>query len=372
MSHEIRTPMNGVLGLADLLRAGRLDADQAEIVETIHLSGEHLLTVINDILDFSKIDAGKVELESIPVDLRRLVAGCASILAPRAAEKGLALRTEVDEALPGAVLGDPGRLRQIVLNLLSNAIKFTPSGSVTVRAAPRTLADGRPGVEVEVVDTGIGIPPDRQRLLFQSFSQVDASTTRQYGGTGLGLAISARLVQLMGGRIGVASEPGKGSTFRFLVPAAATSGEAASGAEVAGLTAAAIASGASKLAILVAEDNPVNQKVIQRMLAHYGCTADVVGNGALAVEATFRRPYDLVFMDVQMPVLDGLEATRRLRSHPPPRRPHIVALTADAMPGDRERCLEAGADDYAAKPLRLEALAAALARFLASRRAAKP
>ncbi len=373
MSHEIRTPMNGVIGLADLLRAGTLDPDQQEIVHTIHLSGEHLLTVINDILDFSKIDAGKVELESIPVDVRGLVTGCMAIVAPRAAEKGLELQAELDPDLPAAVLGDPGRLRQVLLNLLSNAIKFTAAGSVTVRVNAPILSDGRDGLAVEVADTGIGIPVERQSALFQSFTQGDASTTRQYGGTGLGLAISARLVQLMGGRIAVDSLVGQGSTFRFTVPAVPASAKAAAtGVEVAGMTAAQITAGASRLSILIAEDNVVNQRVLQRMLAHYGCTAQAVANGALAIEAAFRGKVDLLFMDLQMPVMDGLEATRRLRARPPAHVPTIVALTADAMPGDRERCMEAGADDYVAKPLRLEALAAVLARTLAARAKRQP
>ncbi|WP_224366265.1 hybrid sensor histidine kinase/response regulator [Hyalangium versicolor] len=366
MSHEIRTPMNGVLGVARLLKETPLTEQQREYAELIHTSGDALLTIINDILDFSKIEAGALELEHHPFSPRQLLDECRSLLSLQASAKGLYLRHEVDPQAPVSLLGDRARLRQILVNLLGNAIKFTRTGGVRLHVSCEQEPAGEPPPAVRlrftVQDTGIGIPADRMDRLFRSFSQVDASTSRHYGGTGLGLAISQKLAGLMGGSIEVESTEGQGSTFtlrlslhRALEPAGKPHHELDPTLGT-----------RNPLRILLVEDNPINQKVSVHLFQRLGYQVQVVGNGREALSVLESTPYDVVFMDLHMPHMDGLKTTEMVRANEPQYgRPRIVAMTASAMRGDRERCMRAGMNDYVTKPVEMATLATALERAYA-------
>ncbi|MCO6458258.1 MAG: response regulator, partial [Pirellulaceae bacterium] len=370
MSHEIRTPLSALLGMTQLVLDSPLNDQQRDYLQTVRESGNALLAVINDILDFSKIEAGKMELETAPFDLHELLADTLKLLAYRAHGKGLELHCRIEPGTPRNVAGDAGRLRQVLLNLVANAVKFTERGEIVVAARACDSTGRELRVEIEVSDTGIGIPVERQRAIFAAFEQADSSVARQFGGTGLGLAIATRLVQRMGGEIRLESQPGRGSRFTFSVLLQRADAPAGDGQTTGPPETHQSAERASQplvpLRVLLAEDSAVNQRLVVVWLEAAGHRVTAVSLGQLAVERAGRETYDVILMDVQLPDIDGLEATRQIRAaeQRTQRRVPIVALTAHAVTGFRQQCLEAGMDEYVTKPILLPELIAAIRRVV--------
>ena len=371
MSHEIRTPMNGVVGMVELLRQTPLSAPQQEYLATLSSSADSLLSILDDVLDISKIEAGRLQLETVPFDLRKKLDQVCQLAKAQAADKPVSIVLDYEEIAPTWLIGDPVRLRQVLVNLVGNAVKFTAQGHVRISLRCLTRTSKTASLRFEVEDTGIGIDEGAKASIFDKFTQADSSIPRHYGGTGLGLAISRELIARMGGRLEVTSRKGHGSTFYFTLPLPLANEEISSHASVSG-TASPLLMGFNAHILLV-EDNRTNQRVAQGLLETLGCRVDTAENGQEALERFSRSRHHAILMDVNMPVMDGLEATRCLREQEQknthasivePRRIPIIAMTAQAMPEDRQRCLDAGMDDYIAKPITRAILHRVLSRFL--------
>ena len=363
MSHEIRTPMNGVIGTLQLLADTELGTDQREYVDTAHKSAHSLLTILNDILDLSKIEAGKLNIERIPLDLREIINDLITLHTMTAEEKCIEFRAEIDDSLPKALIGDPTRIRQILANLVSNALKFTEKGHVLVRVRVLASGDDRVEIRFEIEDTGVGIEEHVKHKLFNEFTQADGSTTRKYGGTGLGLAIVRQLVEMMHGRFGVDSVPGEGSMFWFELPLAIST-EPPRQQTLEQERELKLKESLSGCVLLV-EDNPINQMVARKMLEKIGIEVRIAGDGQEALDVLEQETFDAVLMDCQMPVMDGFEAARRIREQEALSELPVIAMTANVMEGDREKCIAAGMNDYIGKPVVEADLKKTLARWLA-------